>query len=125
MSSDDDDASDPNQWISRPPSYRSEKMKMFLNKLDKIHKKRSSKQPKFAKKVKRLVGEEKDVGPPTGTPVWAISQDWLKEKQAQQQAAEEANNDQDETESAESEDNTDFSEEGETESEDETEMEFV
>ncbi|KAK3745415.1 hypothetical protein QZH41_010239 [Actinostola sp. cb2023] len=74
MSSDEDDLNDSSQWISRPPSYRSETMKKFLQRLDKVHLKRSNKERRLAKKIKRTEGEAKEVEPPENTPLWAISQ---------------------------------------------------
>ncbi|KXJ05759.1 zinc-regulated protein 8 [Exaiptasia diaphana] len=123
MSSDDDDESNPSQWFSRPPSYRSEKLKIFLNKLDRIHMKRSNRQPKFTKRVKRVAGEEKDIDPPAGTPTWAISQDWLREKEVLLQ--EEANDEQDDREEQNEDNDVNYDDDSDEESDDQTsEMDF-
>ncbi|CAB3993102.1 zinc finger MYM-type 1-like, partial [Paramuricea clavata] len=45
--------------------------------LDKVHNKRTVKE-KYAKKIKRVQGEEKEAEPPANTPRWAISAEWLK-----------------------------------------------
>ena len=50
---------------------------LLLFRLDKVHNKRASKDPKLAKKIKRIVGEPKAVDPPANTPLWAVSHEWL------------------------------------------------
>jgi hypothetical protein len=43
-----------------------------------VHNKRTVKENKYAKKIKRVQGEEKEAEPPANTPLWAISAEWLK-----------------------------------------------
>jgi hypothetical protein len=46
-----------------------------------VHNKRASKERKFAKKIKRVEGEGKEVEPPESTPLWAISREWIETRQ--------------------------------------------
>jgi len=53
--------------------------------LDKVHEKRTSKDPKYTKRIKRVVGAAKEMDPPNVIPLWAICDEWTRERQASQE----------------------------------------
>ncbi|XP_068695960.1 uncharacterized protein [Montipora foliosa] len=78
MSTDDDANSSEGEegWVSRPPSYRSQLLTHFLNKLDKRYQKAESSVNKRWKRTNARQGEKSEKEPPNGTPKWALSDEW-------------------------------------------------
>ncbi|XP_027045007.1 uncharacterized protein LOC113672859 [Pocillopora damicornis] len=88
MSSDDDDTdTDEGEggWVSRPPKYRSKTLEAFLNKLDKRSEKTANATNKRWKRTKARKGEPVEREPPTGSPKWALSDEWREIMQRREQ----------------------------------------
>ncbi|XP_078382257.1 uncharacterized protein LOC144664932 [Oculina patagonica] len=78
MSSDEDDSVTEGEggWVSRPPLYRSRTLELFLFKLDKRSGREEEGANKRWKRTKTRTGEPVEREPPTGTPKWALSDEW-------------------------------------------------
>ncbi|RMX45155.1 hypothetical protein pdam_00022782, partial [Pocillopora damicornis] len=83
MSSDDDDTdTDEGEggWVSRPPKYRSKTLEAFLN-----NEKTANATNKRWKRTKARKGEPVEREPPTGSPKWALSDEWREIMQRREQ----------------------------------------